>query len=560
MEEVNGMNLLTAELQIEEIFSFEEVRYLIPILIKMIQTGELTFKSDFNFKFNDAFEFIKNDLGDKAVQLLRPENADNGDKQEIANIVFALLFIFQRKEKGKFDQLCEKLDGKNVLKMKQMYFLLLLNQKGRDEEINQYKIKAAEFEAKYKQIEAINDKLNEQLGSTQNEFIDLENKLEKLKQAEIEKQGTIDLLTVQLREVTDELETSHYNNSQLQRELKSLNERNSRALQKSANDLKSKEDEVRLLYIRVFSCLLGSIGILKQNSKLLDALVKQITEKDVSENKLKFLEQQIANQQGTIGELRIGLEQALDRANITKNAYLQAETELIKYRRLHNNNIKQEITNYLENSSDHIASQSGEFAKLKTRLELIQYEKRELEKSNEEFRIKLDEINNSQSQTILEKAKEIERFKQECEAYQNELNRTHQKEANLMEKNKNIEGRFGAEWLPIYKTDINCLRNFRPNVQLKNNIKRLEESIDKAAQVICEYSNAYGEQQCSAVDYLQLKHELSKLQTENERLISKMDQLRHEATQEQRLITQHWYQSTLNIRTPLLRDKIFSTY
>lgn len=51
------------------------------------QTGELTFKSDFNFKFNDAFEFIKNDLGDKAVQLLRPENADNGDKQEIANVI-----------------------------------------------------------------------------------------------------------------------------------------------------------------------------------------------------------------------------------------------------------------------------------------------------------------------------------------------------------------------------------------------------------------------------------------------------------------------------------------
>ncbi|KAF7639397.1 hypothetical protein Mgra_00001067 [Meloidogyne graminicola] len=417
--EANGvllsfMNLLTAELQIEEIFSFEEVRCLIPIFIKMIQTGELTFKSDFNFKFNDAFEFIKNDLGDKAVQLLRPENVDNGDKQEIANFVFALLFIFQRKEKGKFDQLCEKLDEKNGSKIFQLktlensdtrsplqfttiltefssktfnsniqVFSSPLNQKEKDEEINQFKIKAAEFEAKFKQIEAINDKLNEQLGSIQNEFIDLENKLEKLKQAEIEKQGTIDLLTVQLREVTDELETSHYNNSQLQRELKSLNERNSRALQKSANDLKSKEDEVRLLYIR------------------LDALVKQITENDVSENKLKFLEQQIANQQGNIEELRIGLEQALDRANI-------AETELIKYKRLHNNNIKQqkifkkfildsdnsislhddliscrtsENHSYLENSSDHIDSQSGEFAKLKTRLELIQYEKIELEKS-----------------------------------------------------------------------------------------------------------------------------------------------------------------------------------
>ena len=45
----------------------------------------------------------------------------------------------------------------------------------------------------------------------------------------------------------------------------------------------------------------------------------QITEKDSSENKLRFLEQQIANQQGTIAELRIGLEQALDRANIVRN-------------------------------------------------------------------------------------------------------------------------------------------------------------------------------------------------------------------------------------------------
>ena len=98
-------------------------------------------------------------------------------------------------------------------------------------------------------------------------------------------------------------------------------------------------------------------------------------------------------------------------------------------------------------------------------------------------------------------------------------------------------------------------KNFKKleeNIQLRNTIKRLEESIDKAAQVISEYSNAYGEQQCSAVDFLQLKHELTKLQTENERLLSKMDQLRHEATQEQRLITQHWYQSVgfLNKRIP----------
>uniref|UniRef100_A0A914NR85 Uncharacterized protein n=1 Tax=Meloidogyne incognita TaxID=6306 RepID=A0A914NR85_MELIC len=339
------INLLTAQLQIEEIFSFDEVRYLLPILIKMIQTGELTFKSDFDFKFKDAVEFIKKDMGEKSVGLLKPENADNGDKQEIAN--------------AKFDYLCGKLDEKNSAEILQLLkrldnfdrlspipFTSILNnssnnlfssnnsnfqifssqnQKDKLEEISKYKIKSAELEAKYNQIESINFKLNEQLGNAQNEFIDLENKYENLKQADNEKQGSIELLNIQLREITDELETCRYNNSQLQRELKSLNERHSRAFQKSSNDLKSKEDEVKLLYIR------------------LDALVKQITEKDSSENKLKFMEQQIANQQGTIGELRSGLEQALDRANF-------AETELIKYKRLHNNNIN--IQNNTNSNTD----------------------------------------------------------------------------------------------------------------------------------------------------------------------------------------------------------------
>ena len=44
----------------------------------------------------------------------------------------------------------------------------------------------------------------------------------------------------------------------------------------------------------------------------------------------------------------------------------------------------------------------------------------------------MDEFNNSQSQSILEKAKEIERYKQECESNQNELKRMQQKEANFI--------------------------------------------------------------------------------------------------------------------------------
>ena len=55
------------------------------------------------------------------------------------------------------------------------------------EEISKYKIKSAELETKYKQIESINLKLNEQLGNAQNEFADLENKFERLRQADNEK-------------------------------------------------------------------------------------------------------------------------------------------------------------------------------------------------------------------------------------------------------------------------------------------------------------------------------------------------------------------------------------
>nr|CAD2208927.1 unnamed protein product [Meloidogyne enterolobii] len=360
------INLLTSELQIEEIFSFDEILCLLPILIKMIQTGELTFKSDFDFKFKDAVEFIKKELGSKSVELLKPENADNGDKQEIANIIFALLFILYKNQRAKFDQICEKLDGKNSAGIRNLLkrfdnfdrlspipFTSILNnsssnnlfssqnsniqifssqhEKENLEEISKYKIKSAELEAKYKQIESINSKLNEQLGNAQNEFADLENKFERLKQADNEKQGSIELLNIQLREITDEMETLRYTNSELLKELKSLNERHSRAVQKSAKDLKSKEEEVGLLYIR------------------LDALVKQITEKDSSENKLKFMEQQIANQQGTIEELRSGLEQALDRANF-------AEKELIKYKGLHNNSINLQNNATFQNDSDNSIS------------------------------------------------------------------------------------------------------------------------------------------------------------------------------------------------------------
>ena len=89
------------------------------------QTGELTFKSDFDFQFKDAVEFIKKELGDKSVELLKPENADDGDKQEIANIIFALIFILYKNQRAKFDYLCEKLDEKNSAEILHLVIILV---------------------------------------------------------------------------------------------------------------------------------------------------------------------------------------------------------------------------------------------------------------------------------------------------------------------------------------------------------------------------------------------------------------------------------------------------
>jgi hypothetical protein len=108
-------------------------------------------------------------------------------------------------------------------------------------------------------------------------------------------------LQIQLKETADEAETIRYQNSQLQREIKSANEKLSRETQKSAAEMKSRDEENKLLYLR------------------LDELVKQLTEKESCENKMRFVEQQMANQQGIIKELRDSLECAIERANIVKN-------------------------------------------------------------------------------------------------------------------------------------------------------------------------------------------------------------------------------------------------
>ena len=102
-----------------------------------------------------------------------------------------------------------------------------------------------------------------------------------------------------LKDAVDDAETTRYQNSQLQRELKSAREQISREMQKFSAEVKANGDENRLLYTR------------------LDEMVKQLTEKESNENKFPFMEQQISNQNGTtINELRHKLAGALERANI----------------------------------------------------------------------------------------------------------------------------------------------------------------------------------------------------------------------------------------------------
>ena len=57
-------------------------------------------------------------------------------------------------------------------------------QQTQDEETTKYKVKAAELEAKLKQVESLNFNLNEQVGIAQNEYNDLEKKYEALKQTQ----------------------------------------------------------------------------------------------------------------------------------------------------------------------------------------------------------------------------------------------------------------------------------------------------------------------------------------------------------------------------------------
>lgn len=139
-----------------------------------------------------------------------------------------------------------------------------------------------------------------------------------------------------------------------------------------------------------------------------------------------------------------------------------------------------------------------------------------------------------------------------------EVNRFWRKQRKLNDSNKKLNHfgmrhkrevemrqppRTNTNILKVFNELFNLIKFIEENIRLKETVTKLEESLEKAAKVIEEYSNAAGEDHCSAAELLQLRHELERVQAENQRLHSKMDQFKHEATQEQRLITQHWYQS-----------------
>lgn len=60
---------------------------------------------------------------------------------------------------------------------------------------------------------------------------------------------------------------------------------------------------------------------------------------------------------------------------------------------------------------------------------------------NKEYKNKLEEIQKAETKTILEKAKEIERLRQECESFRNEVQKRNRKEASAMDKAKDFEGK-----------------------------------------------------------------------------------------------------------------------
>ncbi|KAI3421058.1 Polycomb group RING finger protein 3 [Globodera pallida] len=615
------LNLLLSDLGLEDCPDLKEARQFLPIFSDFVKTGQLRFMDSRTFSICSAFADIEAATGEQLVASLTLDPVEDETGVEVAKIFLALAFSLRVLHTDQFNAFMQRLDRAQARTLSEMVNSLYAHRRSAafpfaqilatqstenggtgmprkklsvnayplnssnlqifstptkdgginsspsaspgklsadEEEAAKQKIRSTELKARLKQLESSNSQLNEQLNVVQSDYNELELKYEGMRNTQARLQETIHGLNTKLKESQDESEMRRYDNAQLQRELKSTNERHTKAADKLAKETKDKDKEVQMLHRR------------------LDDYVKQFAAKESLESRVKFLDQQMSNQQGMQRELRDDLERALNRANI-------AETELASLKKVVKNStpivvpsdnptppnddedskdgiqndnapiqsssavsLQDELNSTLYHSLEYTGSDSlhnneleeyndgadtnmpifasavtddGELADLRTRLDVLESQNRHLKQRIEDAKMEMESIRSSCSHSVMEKAVEVERLQQECEGLREELQKTRQKEVVTQERHKAVEDE---------------------NKRLVSRVHSLEQSLDKAARVIEEYSTA-SETHCSAAELLQTQHELAKLQTENQHLLNKMDQFKHEATQEQRLITTQWF-------------------
>ncbi|KAL7072460.1 hypothetical protein ACQ4LE_008295 [Meloidogyne hapla] len=103
------LNIITEDLQIEELKSITEAKILIPILIKFNKSGDLQFTAK-EVDFHDAVEFIKEEMGECFVECLHPDLADRGDQHAMECFLLALIYVIRIKHDEKFLGLCKRLE------------------------------------------------------------------------------------------------------------------------------------------------------------------------------------------------------------------------------------------------------------------------------------------------------------------------------------------------------------------------------------------------------------------------------------------------------------------
>ncbi|CAK5075158.1 unnamed protein product [Meloidogyne enterolobii] len=103
------LNIITEDLQIEELTSIADAKILIPILIKFNNSGDLRFIAN-DVDFRSAVDFIRDEMGDSFVECLEPDLADKGDQHAIECFLLALIYVLRIKHDEKFLGLCTRLD------------------------------------------------------------------------------------------------------------------------------------------------------------------------------------------------------------------------------------------------------------------------------------------------------------------------------------------------------------------------------------------------------------------------------------------------------------------